>query len=694
VVIAKVAAACNISPRVLLVILQKEQGLVTTTGGASLTATRYQKAMGYACPDTAACDTKYYGFENQVYFSARQFQRYAAAPASFGYRAGRTSSIQYHPNAGCGTSSVYIQNQATAGLYIYTPYRPNPSALAAGYGTGDSCSAYGNRNFWLYFTDWFGSTQNNGESAWQPIGRLDSVVAESGDRIRVEGWAIDPDTADPIAVHLYVDGAYSGAYPVDVNRPDIAATLPAYGPRHGFSIPLGVSQGSHYVCAYAINVGGPAPNPSLGCATVDTRGLPYGNVEAMEVDEGQALIAGWTIDPDASTPVDVHVYVNGALAAYGPANLSRPDVGAAHPGAGSARGFTFRAGLQPGDNQVCVYAINVPTPAWNPTLLCRSLRLDINPIGWLETATGASSSVTVTGWALDPETRSAIDVHAFVDGVDTTTYSAGDRRTDIAAAYPRPGGQHGFSFSVPAAPGDRQVCVRARNVKQGPFDVLIGCRTVNVGVAPVGHLDAVSINAFQATVDGWALDLDTANPVDVQIWVDGRNTALVSASADRPDVGAVFPASGPAHGFRSTLTLPSGQHLVCVVAVNVLGGPGNSGLGCQTVTVAGGSLPWGRLDSVRAEGAILRASGWALDPDAPGSPLTVQFTLNGGWGGLVTADESRPDVGAYHAGVGPSHGFTGSWVPGPGRYTVCAYGINRVYGNADTLLGCTAVTLP
>ena len=46
----------------------------------------------------------------------------------------------------CGTSSVYIQNQATAGLYNYTPYQPNAAALANLYGTGDSCSAYGNRN--------------------------------------------------------------------------------------------------------------------------------------------------------------------------------------------------------------------------------------------------------------------------------------------------------------------------------------------------------------------------------------------------------------------------------------------------------------------------------------------------------------------------------------------------------------------
>ncbi|MBC7404826.1 MAG: hypothetical protein H7252_03970 [Cytophaga sp.] len=51
-----------------------------------------------------------------------------------------------------------MENQATAGLYNYTPYQPNTAALANLYGTGDSCSAYGNRNFWRMFYDWFGST--------------------------------------------------------------------------------------------------------------------------------------------------------------------------------------------------------------------------------------------------------------------------------------------------------------------------------------------------------------------------------------------------------------------------------------------------------------------------------------------------------------------------------------------------------
>ncbi|TYP89871.1 hypothetical protein [Blastococcus xanthinilyticus] len=160
-IIAKVGWACGVNPRVLLVLLQKEQSLVTAKG-ATLTPTRYQKATGFGCPDTAPCDPAFGGFFYQVYNAARQFQNYRINASRFGYRAGITQQIRWSPDAACGSGSVYVANQATAGLYNYTPYQPNAAALAAGYRTGDGCSAYGNRNFWLYYTDWFGSTQSPG----------------------------------------------------------------------------------------------------------------------------------------------------------------------------------------------------------------------------------------------------------------------------------------------------------------------------------------------------------------------------------------------------------------------------------------------------------------------------------------------------------------------------------------------------
>ncbi|WP_229051817.1 hypothetical protein [Aeromicrobium sp. Leaf350] len=155
-IIWKVAQSCGVNPQVILVMLQKEQGLVTTTAP---TDGKYRAAMGMGCPDTSACDAQYYGFGNQVYAGIRQMRVYELSGRYTWNNPGTSPTIRYHPNAACGGTPVYIENQATANLYYYTPYQPNAASIAAGAGTGDSCSSYGNRNFYRYFSDWFGSTQ-------------------------------------------------------------------------------------------------------------------------------------------------------------------------------------------------------------------------------------------------------------------------------------------------------------------------------------------------------------------------------------------------------------------------------------------------------------------------------------------------------------------------------------------------------
>lgn len=159
-IIYKVQVACGVSAKALLVTLQKEQSLVTAKAPSD---GRIRIAMGYGCPDTSACDSLYYGFFNQLYSAASQFQRYAQSPTSFRHAAGRSTDVYLHPNSWipnpptCGTVRLTIRNQATAGLYNYTPYTPNAAAMANLYGTGDACSSYGNRNFWRFYTDWFGN---------------------------------------------------------------------------------------------------------------------------------------------------------------------------------------------------------------------------------------------------------------------------------------------------------------------------------------------------------------------------------------------------------------------------------------------------------------------------------------------------------------------------------------------------------
>lgn len=156
-IIFKVQNACGVSAQALLVTLQKESSLVT-----SGTSQWLSQAMGYACSDSSACETLYYGFFNQMYGAARSFQWYGnQAPGSYSSKKYAVGwwNVQFKPYSNCGTKSIYVENRATAALYYYTPYTPNQAALSNLYGLGDSCSSYGNRNFWRIFTDWFGSTQ-------------------------------------------------------------------------------------------------------------------------------------------------------------------------------------------------------------------------------------------------------------------------------------------------------------------------------------------------------------------------------------------------------------------------------------------------------------------------------------------------------------------------------------------------------
>ena len=161
-VIYDVARACKINPKVLLVTLQKEQGLITSPNP---TEYKYRAALGMSCPDSnlAQCGKVDAGFFMQLYKGAGQLQWYNDPRGSYTYhKVGRVSNVRYSPTASCGTKPVLIKSLATAALYYYTPYTPNAAALANLYSTGDSCSAYGNRNFWRYYTDWFGSTLGGG----------------------------------------------------------------------------------------------------------------------------------------------------------------------------------------------------------------------------------------------------------------------------------------------------------------------------------------------------------------------------------------------------------------------------------------------------------------------------------------------------------------------------------------------------
>lgn len=182
-IINDAAKEYGINPQVILVFLQKEQGLITDTWPYP---SQYRSAMGMGCPDSTpgVCDSQYYGFANQVRYGTMHLRNFFNQRRDAGFYTPKllgNNPILWSPKNGCGSGNVNIVTRATSALYSYTPYQPNAAALNNLYGTGDDCSAYGNRNFWRNYNNWFGSTIDNPYS-WEYVGQSGPSSFTSGQK--------------------------------------------------------------------------------------------------------------------------------------------------------------------------------------------------------------------------------------------------------------------------------------------------------------------------------------------------------------------------------------------------------------------------------------------------------------------------------------------------------------------------------
>jgi hypothetical protein len=161
------AQKTGINPQVIIVMLQKEQGLITNR--PTNPQRTLDRALGFACPDSSGCDESFAGFYSQLfgYFDSAG-NKYLGAPGSlmrsfatpggrgpmvdannqtFGSPKVRTAKVgdtiivsnePSNPYGGAPTQTITLSNSATAALYRYTPYVYN-----------------GNYNFWRFFNEWF-----------------------------------------------------------------------------------------------------------------------------------------------------------------------------------------------------------------------------------------------------------------------------------------------------------------------------------------------------------------------------------------------------------------------------------------------------------------------------------------------------------------------------------------------------------
>jgi len=126
-IIYRAAQEHQISPKVILTTLQKEQSLINNR---TPSFNQLDKAMGYRCPDGGSCHPNALGFGKQVNGATWQFRQYLLNPAQWNFRVGNTYNL-----AGYTVSPL---TQATAGLYNYTPHYS------------------GNKSFWTLWQRYWG----------------------------------------------------------------------------------------------------------------------------------------------------------------------------------------------------------------------------------------------------------------------------------------------------------------------------------------------------------------------------------------------------------------------------------------------------------------------------------------------------------------------------------------------------------
>lgn len=579
-IITKVAQACGISQRVLLITLEKEQSLLSDTWPTVL---QYERATGYMCPDSgpnnsANCDATYAGFFNQVYLAAWQFKNYRLYWNTFTYKPFQQNTIQYSPNPACGSSQVYIQNWATAALYIYTPYRPNQAALNAGWATGDACSSYGNRNFYLMYSTWFGDP--NGSGGNSPRGEVKELWTVSNG-IRLWGWAYDPDDVSAsVQIHVRFGSAWAAT---NADQPNSApeALYPGVGQNHGFGMWIAAPVGAQQVCVWARNIGSGVDRLLTCQDVVVPSGSPIGEMKEMWGEPGEVKMWGWALDPDTIDPIDLHVRINGAWAVVR-ADKDNTAVGATYPAHGPNHGFAAHIPAQPGPNEVCVWAKNVGAGG-DTQLACRRVLVpDGTPSGEAKEVWAVPGGIRAWGWAADPESSEPIDLHVRIDGTQWHVIRADAPYEAMPSLLPGVGINHGFGMWLTATPGQHEVCIWAKNIGAGN-DLRLTCQNVTVPSGdPRGEMKELWGIPGAIRMWGWAADPETSGPVDLHVRVDGTQWFVITANSPYSAMPQLLPGVGNDHGFGAWLEAAPGSHEVCTWIKNV-GSGSDKHLGCKIV---------------------------------------------------------------------------------------------------------------
>jgi hypothetical protein len=329
-----------------------------------------------------------------------------------------------------------------------------------------------------------------------PRGELDYAKQYRG-KLRVRGWAYDPNAATSAATVLVKVGTTTHTVVASATRTDLAARYPSAGAAHGFDVKYALPEGAHTVCVTFRNVAY-GSDVNLPCVTARLRFTPTATVTGLTARSTGARVTGWASDPDTSAAVPVEISLDGQP----PSLVTADGAGTTHDGHNFTADITTRSGA----HTLCAVARNVSYGTRNSAAVCTSITLALSPLGRFESLVRAAGStdLRVAGWAFDPDSTAAVGVRITLDGQTVSTLKAAGKRTDIATKYPSAGANRGLTAVLPADDQEHSVCLTAINVGGGSNKSL-GCKIINAvhPVVPTAPRAVTALAGYGGATVSW-----------------------------------------------------------------------------------------------------------------------------------------------------------------------------------------------
>ncbi|MDT4910425.1 MAG: peptidoglycan DL-endopeptidase CwlO [Pseudonocardiales bacterium] len=372
---------------------------------------------------------------------------------------------------------------------------------------------------------------------------------------------------------------------------------------------------------------------------------PRGSADSMTLNGAVVSFNGWVADPDLSGTVRVVVTLDRTVVRSTLANHTRLDVARAFPSYGSLRGFSGAIRLPSGGHTVCLIAGDLGLGS-DTTLKCAAFTVrvasgpaavsvaasnkafgDVNGFSYSPTA----RTLSVNGWALDPDTSSPVYVDVIVDGQSFGSAVASRPRPDVAQKYPRHGPNHGFAYTMKAAigPGNYRLCAVAINAGAGG-NTILPCKVLTV--RPVGTPAALNVatNATAAAaIQAQAIRSGAARASSFPVGANSATRIAIAARAllqqaagraTRPPAVTGIPAfavASPSRVVDEQAVMGPRPTLGSYPAV-AKGGRTGSSRSLQLYANDGLPTPGGAGDGIFGAAPLLAANGTTVHPSLPG----------------------------------------------------------------------------